>query len=446
MRTHRSWFLSGLATVLAVAVGSVTLGQGYPYPAPQGLAPAGYPLPPGMGAGQVGPPPMGAYAPGMVPTIMPAGYGAPLPSAGPMAAGVYGPGGGYPAGPMMGPGVCSECGGAGCPSCLGDPAAHDFDIRILRWLLPYGAGGIAEPRWYDIYADALYMKRDTISRRVNFMSDGAGGPIVLSSDSLTFNEEIGFRVGGQIQVGNGNVLEAHYMGTFNWDSRAQVTDAGGNLYSTFSDFGLSPIGGFQDTDQASFASIDYSTNFHSVEMNYRQRWMAPNPRLQGSWLFGVRFFELSETFRHQITAAAGWTDYNVSTYNAMTGFQVGGDLWLTIMPGLRVGAEMKGGLYGNRAKQGTVLSAASIATPVVESAKSRGVAFLGEAQVEAIWRISHRWTFRAGYEFLYIDSVALAIENFNDGPPFVVGQRTVMINDGGDAFYHGGFAGFEWMW
>ena len=457
MRTQRSWLWSGLATALVVALSSVTFGQGYPYPAPQGMVPPGYPLPPGVPAGPAPtnpyapPAPYGAVAPAPMAAAMPPGAMLPGPMGMPVVPAGYmaGPQGG-PTGPAMGEGpmmgACPNCGGMGCPLCIGDPASEDFDVRILRWLLPYGAGGIAEPRWYDIYADVLYLERNEVSRVVNFMSSGISGPIALSSDSMSFNDEYGFRVGGAIQIGNGNALEAHYMGTFNWDARAQVTDAGGNLFSAFSDFGTSPFNGFDDSDGATFASIAYGTTFHSVEMNYRQRWMAPNPRVQGSWLYGARFFELSEGFEHRITGRAGSTNYQIGTYNALIGFQVGGDGWLTIIPGLRVGGEAKVGIYGNRAKQGSTIVATSIANPVIESAKSRSVAFLGEAQLEAIWRISHRWTFRAGYEFLYVDGVALAIENFNSGPPFVAGQRTVSINDNGDVFYHGGFLGLEWIW
>lgn len=35
----------------------------------------------------------------------------------------------------------------------------------------------------------------------------------------------------------------------------------------------------------------------------------------------------------------------------------------------------------------------------------------------ATYRINYHWTFRAGYEFLFVDGVALATENFNATAP-----------------------------
>ncbi|HHM12876.1 MAG TPA: hypothetical protein ENJ16_04935, partial [Planctomycetaceae bacterium] len=177
MRTQRSWLWSGLATALVVALSSVTFGQGYPYPAPQGMVPPGYPLPPGVAAGPAPtnpyapPAPYGAVPPAPMAATMPPGAMLPGPMGMPVVPAGYmaGPQGG-PTGPAMGEGpmmgACPNCGGMGCPLCMGDPASEDFDVRILRWLLPYGAGGIAEPRWYDIYADVLYLERNEVSRVV----------------------------------------------------------------------------------------------------------------------------------------------------------------------------------------------------------------------------------------------------------------------------------------
>ena len=458
MTIRRWWLLTGLAMLVAMASSDRVWGQGYPPPpAGPGMAPMapqpGYPQPmAALPPAPSGPAP-GMMAPGGYPYAPPAYAGAPMPG------GAYGPPGGMtggmmpqmmPAmGPMAGPvmapeGACPYCGGQGCSYCL-QTGADDFDVRILRWILPYSEGGICEQRFYNIFADALYMKREDVSRRVDFTSDGVAGPIVLSSDSLDFSDEIGIRVGGAIQIGAGKTIETAYMGMFDHDSRAQVTSAG-NLYSAMSNFGVAPPGGFDDTDASDLQSIAYGTTFDTVELSIRQRWVAPNCRIQGSYLYGIRYFQLEEGFLYQTLDAPDFMNYSVDTYNALTGFQVGGDLWVTIIPGLRLGAEAKVGLYGKRSKQFTVIDAGSLVNPVRESVSETGVAFVGEANLMAIWRISHRWTFRAGWEFLYVDSVALAIENFNSGPPFVVGQRTPFINSNGDAFYHGGYIGFEWMW
>ncbi len=469
MTMRRWWLLTGLAVLAAMTSSDRAWGQGYPPPA----GPAMGPMPPQLGYPQpTGSVPAAGYAPGMV---VPAGYPYPAPAyAGSPAGGVAGtvsapgmapqmmPAMGPMAGPvamapMAGPmpgapmmpapqGACPYCGGQGCDYCLGT-GADDFDVHILRWLLPYSEGGLCEQRFYNIFADAIYLRREGISRLVEFSSEGPlpGGTIVLTSDSLDFNETLGFRAGAAIQVAAGKTLEASYMGAFDWDSGAHVTSAS-NLFSAMSNFGQGPPGGFDDTDQSTFHSINYGSTFNTVEMMLRQRWVAPNCRIQGSYMYGARYFQLDEGFLYRTTDGTDFMNYSVDTYNALTGFQVGGDLWVTIIPGLRFGGEAKVGLYGRRSKQSTVIEAGSLATPVREGLKETGVSFVGEANLMAIWRVSHRWTFRAGWEFLYVDSVALAIENFNPGPPFVVNARTPFINSNGSAFYHGGYIGFEWMW
>jgi hypothetical protein len=67
----------------------------------------------------------------------------------------------------------------------------------------------------------------------------------------------------------------------------------------------------------------------------------------------------------------------------------------------------------------------------------------------ATYRINYQWTLRAGYQFLFVDGVALATENFNPVAPALnnpFDPREVVINDDGNVFYHGWNAGVEFMW
>jgi hypothetical protein len=307
---------------------------------------------------------------------------------------------------------------------------------------------------------------------IPFTSDGPAGVgaplIVLSTDDFDFHHEAGFRFSAAVHIMSAGNLEFSYLGTFNWNSHAAVTSPLDELYSIFSDFGTNPppsagppitLGGYTDTDAAELHAIDYSSKFDSFELFYRKRWMGPSCRLQGSWLAGVRYFLLDESFLHSTRVDAqdpnapanpnarilGAMDYHVDTYNSMTGFQLGGDLWAGIIPGLKIGAEVKAGIYGNRADQGTVIYATSLGAPVVESVRHDDVAFLGEFNAMGLYRINYNWTFRAGYQVLYVDGVALAAENFNIEPPFA-GGRTVVINDNGNVLFHGFTIGLEWMW
>ncbi len=358
------------------------------------------------------------------------------------AAGYGNPMQGYP---MQGE-PCGYCGGYGCEMCAG--GGDDFDLKLLRWLLPYGAGGCGAQRWYDASAEWVTLQRDDIGESTLFATEGPAGIPALSSDQLNFSDTSGFRTSFAIQLGAGNLLETTYLGAFNWSSQAEATSDSDDLFSIMSDYGLSPPFGFTDTDSASVQRIEYSSTFDTIELNYRQRWVGPNTRVQGSWLFGARYMYLTEDFRYLTFAPAnpGSMNYLVSTSNSLTGGQLGGDLWICIMPGLSIGGEVKLGVYGNRATQRTAIAAFSLVDPILEKETEDGAAFLGEANVALLWRISQHWTFRTSYMCLGMDELALATDNFNSAPPLVAGVRSPFINNSSNVFYHGFTAGVEYMW
>ncbi|MHB8865800.1 MAG: hypothetical protein ACYC6N_25760 [Pirellulaceae bacterium] len=397
---------------------------GYAPQAPQGYQPVAYPAPyydPSQGA-----------APQQLAPAPPMSMGGPM-----MGDEAYG---------QMGPMGCNVCGGYGCEQCMG--AADDFDLRLLHWLLPYGAGGCGMQRWYDVSAEWVSLNRDDVGTPTVYTTEGVGGVAVLGTDDLGFDDASGARVSFAIQLGAGNNIEATLLGGFNWASRGEAFSADNQLFSIISDYGQAPFMGFDETDEAQVQRLEYSSELNTVELNYRQRWAGPNVRVQGSWLAGVRYFELVEDLRYLTFAPAnpGSMNYLVGTSNALTGAQLGGDLWLCIMPGVQIGSEVKLGIYGNHASQRTVIEASSFVDPLRERVTDNAAAFLGDANVVFLWRVSQNWTFRAGYTFLWVDEVALATENFNAGPPFVEGQRTLFLNNGSDMFYHGATLGLEYLW
>jgi len=369
---------------------------------------------------------------------------------------------------------CSGCNGVGCDHCLGSGHENGFGMGmgILNRLLPYAEGGYCAPRYLDFSVEALMLKREDVSRQVNFMSDGPRGLapplIILGTDNLSFdNDAYGFRFNTALQLHAGGTLEFEFLGQFNWNSTAQVNSAGDLLYSAFSDYGndpppqVGPIvrGGYSDTDSAEWARIDYSSNFDTLDLTYRKRWTLPNCRFQGSWLAGVRYFKLDEQFRFRtlvnypdpnggITPITGNMQYDVGTSNSMTGAEIGGDVWATMVPGVRMGVAGKVGLFGNRASSHTNIAAATLATPVVELLAAESVSMVAEANFNVLWRVNQHWTIKGGYELLYVDGVALAPENFNAGAPFAGGAtpRKPVINVNGDLFLHGINLGLEYMW
>ena len=404
----------------------------------------------------------------------PAGFAGPPPGPGP---GMAMPAGGAIGGPMPTGGFCPNCGGAGCAYCQGAERLNgDLNVqRLLGLLLPYAEGGICSPRWFDVHIEQTYLTREDVSRTVNFSSDGPAGVlppvVILDSDDLSFGDEWGFRIMTAIQLAPGLSLDGGYMGANNWSTQASVTDPNSLIYSAFSQFGTNPppssgppatLGGFQETDGAFFHQILYSSTFDSAELNLRRRWIAPNCRIQGSTIHGVRYFQLEEDFRHRtfvdntipanqppLDIWRGNLDYNVGTMNSMVGYQLGGDLWMSIIPGLRVGGEFKAGVFYNRVNQQTRITGNDVNGPsvfVFESFYDDAVALVSQADMAITWRLNPNFTIRGGYQLIYADGVALAIENFNPQPPSIAGVRTPFLNHNGDLFLHGFTLGMEWMW
>lgn len=436
-------------TIFALTLSAASVwGQGYPPPGaiasgpPPGMAP-----PPGYGGG------------------MPPGYGPPgmAPSYGATQVGYMQPD------EMMGGGGegCPSCGGMGCPQC-GGVGRHGGGLAggllgdILGLIGPYPDGGAAAPRWYDFNLEFMLMKRDDVGSRVDLASDGVNGPIVLHTQMFDFNEEPGFRFSAMIQCGPGSNLEFTYFGQFYYSSQAAVASPTNNLFSVLSDYGTNPVLGFRETDESDFQKMVYESDMDNWEINFRQRWQSANCRYQGSWLAGVRYFKLDEDFfLHTVSdqvngqpAARQRASFNVNTNNSLTGMQFGGDVWTCILPGIRVGGELKAGVYGNHENVSTLITAPSLANPFLETIQGSDVSFIGQIDAWATYRINYQWTLKLGYTFMFIDGLALAPENFNTTPPAVFFNnnpppnqvRTPFLQDDGNAFWHGMTVGAEYLW
>jgi hypothetical protein len=247
------------------------------------------------------------------------------------------------------------------------------------------------------------------------------------------------------------------MGLINWSTSAAVYDPTDDLWGPFTQFGaiLPPI---DEVDRARYHSIAYSSSIDSFELSYRKHWTGPNCRLQGSWLAGFRYVYLLEDFEFYTQGgdavppdppfnSRGSMDYDIRTRNSLTGFQLGGDLWTCIIPGISFGGMVKAGIYGNAANQATHILATTTAglnLTKEEVDAHEKAALVAEGGMMLVYRTSPHWTVKGGYTFLYFDGVALGPENFNSVDPAV--RLTTIINDNGHAFYHGFTAGVEWMW
>jgi len=120
------------------------------------------------------------------------------------------------------------------------------------------------------------------------------------------------------------------------------------------------------------------------------------------------------------------------------------------MQGLRVGSEGKVGIYNNHYRLANRIATTpdAIQPPALfEEFKDNHVAFISEASFDMVADIFPSLSFRAGYEVLFLNNLVLAGNNFNQTSPYGnQGPRVPFVDDGGELFYHGGHAGFEYTW
>jgi hypothetical protein len=495
MKMRWAW-MSPVLSCLAVALDASTAGaQGYAPPgyggappmyyAPAAMAPPGM-MPPGLyPAAYGGPTPAapGQFAPlpgamaGPAAGPMPGAPLGPMPGAMPMSPDAYGGYGEMPLDYGMGPidTGCPYCGGRGCDACqhLRGPHKRDgllggvysgFCADLCGLIGPYPDGGCAAIRWFDVAVDYMSLRRDDAGSNIMFASSVLGGPdAALETNDIDFDYEPSFRFTGVFQAGPGSNVEFTYYGLFNYNEAVDARSPTNELFSVYTNFGTIPVvGGLPETDFSNLQRIEYSSTFDSFEVNFRQRWISANCRYQGSWLFGVRHFILDENFRYftRSGVAAGLdplvaaqSNTTVSTGNNLTGAQLGGDIWICLVPGLRLGVEGKAGVYGNNMNANTTITVNTLLPPddvFREHLDDTDVAFIGDANFLLTYRLSYQWTLRGGYQLLYVDGVALASENFNPTLPNLANVngliRQPAVNDNGNVFYHGWNVGLEFNW
>lgn len=390
-----------------------------------------------------------------------------------MGGGILGGGG------LQGTG-CSACGGSGCffcgagNGCIG----HGHCLGLLGALAPYSEGGRGSQRWFDLSVGTIALSRTS---NVGSFQTGdqdivtgafaqttlistlgqAGVPVLFSTDVDAQDLRFGLEAIANVQTGPGANVEVRYFGLNKWnDTRTVQNLAAPDLFSVFSLYGTDPIGGFDDTDRSFIHTVSLTSELHSGEVNYRRQFVPPASWMQGGWLAGIRYLDLDERFGFAATGSRNNTfqfnqlrffNYDTQTRNQLTGFQVGSNVWFNLVPGLMAGVEGKGGIYGNHAETDTLVSSNSI--PSGTEALSDGkTAYVTEFTASTVYRLTYSWSFRASYNVLYVDNVALAQENFNTrdlsnaiGSGAFTANRVPFINTDGEALYQGFTLAGEWM-
>jgi len=289
--------------------------------------------------------------------------------------------------------------------------------------------------------------------------------IVQTTNVDDFNFEAGFRAVARFQMSALHSIEAVYLGGLDWDDRNVVTDENDNLFSVFSDFGNDPFGGFEDSDQASISSVEYDSEFDSVEINFRTAMAPTDERIHTSLLWGFRYLRVDESLDQRIDVLphfddindvprmAEFTEYSIGVTNDMFGLQGGGESVICLSPGIQLGAEGKIGIFGTTTDFNSNLTSTTLPDGLTSASQKGGVSFMSDASAFLLWQLHPLFKFRAGYELIFISNIGTASSNYDVDivqasidSPLLVAQRVIEGDTNDSVFYHGLNFGLEFGW
>ncbi len=341
-------------------------------------------------------------------------------------------------------GGCSPgYGGAG--GGYGDPMAVDFG--------GYGQDQCG-PHYFDVQVGTVFLLvEDAFAGVEAFTSIGRGlnAPRVLDVASDSGEYDAGWEIAARYDVGALAVLEATYMGLYDMgfsDSVNSVDVApGGANFQLYGppDYGTGPdvVG----IDNGQTHAIDYQADLQSTEFSYRRYWVGQNPRVSGTFLLGARYLRFTDevTFNSSGLGGVGLETATLqwSGENDLVGAQLGGDAWMCLRQGLRIGVEGNAGIYNNRYKfnnSGT-FSAGTAPADFAGASEGNHVAFATEAEVSMVADILSSWSLRGGYRVLYIDRLATGAGNIDQS-----GLAAAVGTPDGDLLFHGFHGGLEYVW
>ena len=352
--------------------------------------------------------------------------------------------------PVVAP--ASYCSPYGCPpggAGFGDPMAMDFSA--------YGhAADQIGPHYFDVAIETVFLTEEELFGNLPAFAatidpGGAVTEYFLIADDYDNEYDAGWRITGRYDLGPLSVFEIGYQGMYDVGfSQTAVSTQGFELFSMFSDYGNDPAGGILGLEPANSVNLRYSAKLQGAELNYRRYWVGFGPRVTGTFLMGFRYFRLDENLMFN-TVIAGVNpppalDEASRTWsgsNDLLGFQIGGDGWLGLRQGLRLGLESKVGLYNNRIDFrhiGSFPAGGDLDSFNVETSDDH-VAFAAEARMMMVADILPSLSIRLGYEALYMNNLATVAGNVD---PSDITSTAVLATD--DGLWHGFNGGIEYVW
>lgn len=303
---------------------------------------------------------------------------------------------------------------------------------------------------FEVGAEYIYLKRCDDSENIDITSQGVQGPIVLNTDMLDMGWKSGFKLIGQANMQGCKAVEITWTPKICFKNTQSVLDQNYQLYSVLSNFGESPLGGFDDTDRSCKQEIGLESKLETVEVNVKKLWGI----CRGSLLYGYRYQCLEEDFQYNtIGENDAWYQSNTSTHNDMHGFQLGMEFCVPCTSCFSVEVSGKGAVYANCTKREFV----AVGRDIIQSYKDK------ESDTRTSWgvdvgaKLLYEWCscsfIYVGYQYLSYENVALALNNFNAEQNGILGAKQVEVSESDKLLvndsclsYHGITVGVNFVW
>lgn len=289
-----------------------------------------------------------------------------------------------------------------------------------------------EPLW-TARVGAIFLNRG--GPRSTVMVDDGGGSPLLYSGQYDFSIPWGMEVDAIRHNINGTGwgIEGRYFGVSNFNAGTSAT------YQTGAEVPyINPIGatGYSPTTMNSSYETSNLLNF---ELNARKQ---VNPDLQ--YLVGFRYFGFNEAVGINLASDpfSYYSNHQIGASNHLYGAQIGADKRLWQHGRFQLEGIVKAGLYGNQSSNNVVAVVQDeVGSTYTSSASQTQAAFLGEVGLTGLYKLTNHLAFRATYQALWLEGIALAPNQIGSSDPL---NGTGSVNNNSGVVFHGAFLGLEY--
>lgn len=301
---------------------------------------------------------------------------------------------------------------------------------------PEGCGA-----WFTGYCDSLWTVRAD-GLLLHRSKPGNTVLVVNNDDAPIFNAnefDLGISAGWDISIIRRCVLgtqwgiEGLYYSVDNWSASRGVERSADGAWVTFEGY-------YIGNDYPQDVWGDYRSGLHNIELNARRA-----IGCRGDFLIGFRYIDLRERmdiFMNTLypDGSRNFGTYDIQASNELSGIQVGFDGHIFSRGRLTVDGLVKAGVFNDSAGNSAVLTQQHVIEPHYSAASANHTASLEEMAFTAVYELNSNWSFRAGYQLMWLQGVALASDQVAVSD---IESHTATVDTDGSLFYHGAILGLE---